>query len=114
GENGKGILTKSLSGACQRGAALMLPDGGLQVRESAPDGRVKKALHSAHDTQHARPRDQPLPSAAQGQSGSLAALGRGGVRSRQASRQADPSLDRLRRVSLVPRDGGGELRQPGN
>src|SRR5512146_2974440 len=89
-----------------RRAAQPRVDGRPRALRIGPDGRVKKALHLAHDTQHARPRDQPLPAAAQGQSGSLAALGRGGFRSREEGRQADPPLDRLRRLPLVPCDGG--------
>ena len=60
--------------------------------------------------QPARPGNQPLPAPAQGQPGRLAALGTGGLGQAARGGQADPALDRLLGLPLVPRDGARVLR----
>src|SRR5206468_5822064 len=55
--------------------------------------------------QPARPGNQPLSPAARRQSRAVVSLGRGGAFARSRERQADPPLDRLFRLSLVPRNG---------
>ena len=62
----------------------------------------------------ARGRDQPLPPPARRQPGALAALGREGARRRTRPGPADPALDRLRRLPLVPRDGARVVRGRGD
>ena len=64
--------------------------------------------------QRARPRDLAVPAPARGEPGRLAAVGPGGARPRARARHADPRLDRLLRLPLVPRDGARELRGPGD
>ena len=59
----------------------------------------------------ARGRDQPLPAPARRQPGRLVPVGRGGARARPRRGQADPALDRLRRLPLVPRDGARVVRE---
>ena len=65
-------------------------------------------------SQPPRPRDQPLPAAARRQPGRLVSLGRGGAGARQRGGPADPPLDRLLGLPLVPRDGARVLREPGD
>ena len=60
----------------------------------------------------ARLRDLPLPAPARGEPGRLVSVGRGGARARSQRVQADPRLDRLLRLPLVPRDGARVLRGP--
>ena len=55
-------------------------------------------------------RDQPLPAPARRQPGRLVPVGRGGARPRARRGPADPALDRLRRLPLVPRDGARVVR----
>ena len=57
--------------------------------------------------------DEPVPAPARGQSGRLVRVGRRGVRAGARRGQADPALDRLRRVPLVPRHGARVVRGPG-
>ena len=54
----------------------------------------------------------PVPPPAQGQPRRLVPVGRRGARPRPRGGQADPRLDRLRRLPLVPRDGARVLRGP--
>ena len=64
--------------------------------------------------QPARRRDQPVPPAARAQSRRLVSLGRRGVRPRPRGGQADPPLDRLLGLSLVPRHGARVVRERGH
>src|ERR1700694_2205690 len=62
---------------------------------------------------HAQPprqRNQPLPPPARRESGGLVSVGIRGARKGKERGQADPSQHRLRRVSLVPRDGARIVR----
>src|SRR5215203_3369545 len=45
-----------------------------------------------------------------GEPGRLVSVGRGGARPRARGAEADPGLDRLRRLPLVPRDGARVVR----
>ena len=54
--------------------------------------------------------DQPVPAPARRQPGRLVPLGRRGADPRAGGGPADPALDRLRRLPLVPRDGARVLR----
>src|SRR3546814_15413456 len=54
---------------------------------------------------------QPLPASARRQPGALATLGRGGAGAGARTRPADPAVDRLFGVPLVPCDGARELRR---
>ena len=51
------------------------------------------------------PRDQPVPAAARPQPRGLVSVGRGGAGAGARPRPADPAVDRLLRVPLVPRHG---------
>src|SRR3954451_20209647 len=59
-----------------------------------------------------RERDEPVPPPARFESRRLVPVGRRGARSRAGGGPADPALDRLRRVPLVPRDGARVVREP--
>src|SRR5215217_3607671 len=59
-----------------------------------------------------RERDEPVPPAARRESGRLASVARGGATAGARGGQADPALDRLCRLSLVPRDGARVVRGP--
>ena len=56
-------------------------------------------------------RDEPVPPPARGQPGRLVPVGRGGVREGARRGQADPALDRLLGLPLVPRDGARVVRE---
>ena len=71
-------------------------------RNRCPDNHARQ---EPHGPQPPRRGDQPLSAPAQGQPGALAALGRGGAGRRQGAGQADPAVDRLCRLPLVPCDG---------
>src|SRR5688572_18221453 len=60
--------------------------------------------------EQARKRNQSLSAAAQGQPGRLVPLGSGGARARPPRGSPDPAEHRLRRLSLVPRDGARVVR----
>ena len=62
----------------------------------------------------AAPRDLALSAAARRQPRALAPLGAGGAGRGASGKQADPALDRLRRLPLVPRHGARILRGPGD
>src|SRR6516162_4534303 len=57
-----------------------------------------------------RPRDQSLSAAAPAQSGGLVGVGPGRPQRGEAEQQADPAVDRLCGLSLVPCHGAGKLR----
>ena len=59
-------------------------------------------------------RDVPLPPPAQGQPRGLVSVGRGSACSRPRGGPADPPLDRLLRLPLVPRDGARVVRGRGD
>ena len=61
-----------------------------------------------------QPRDEPVPAAARREPGRLVPVGRGGARAGARARPADPALDRLLGLPLVPRDGARELRGRGD
>ena len=58
-----------------------------------------------------RRRDQPVPAPARRQPRRLVPVGRRGAGARPRRGQADPALDRLRRLPLVPRDGARVVRE---
>ena len=64
--------------------------------------------------QSSRPGEVALSVTAQAQPGRLVAMGAGGVGGSQALESADHAVDRLRRLSLVPRDGAREFRGRGD
>ncbi len=66
------------------------------------------------DGESACSRDLAVPAPAQGQPGGLVPLGRGGACARTRGAAADPALDRLLGLPLVPRDGARVVRGPGD
>ena len=74
-----------------------------------PAGVVSSQVHD----EPTRGCDEPLPAAARRQPGRLAPVGRGSARARQTREQADPAVDRILGLPLVPRDGARVLRGPG-
>ena len=73
--------------------------------------RSRNCATLRHERKPPRPRDQPLPPAAQGQPRALVGVGPRGAGRGQARQQADPALRRLCRLPLVPRHGARELRE---
>ena len=72
---------------------------------------MPRAMSRVH--RHAEPprrRNEPVPDPARRQSRRLASLGRRGAGARAPRRQADPAVDRLLGMSLVPRDGARVVR----
>ena len=59
-------------------------------------------------------RDEPVPAPARHEPRGLVPLGRGGARTRPHAGQADPAVDRVRGLPLVPRDGARVVRGPGD
>ena len=99
----------------------------LPASPSARGGRVLKsrarcpwpprARHWRHDDGAREPtghRDQPVPPPTRAQPRRLVPLGTRGDRARDRRGPADPDLDRLRRVPLVPRDGARVVRGSGD
>ncbi len=90
----------------------------LDVAEDERDGAAREGSHApsmqsawqARGCEQARPGDQPLPAPARRQPRRLVPLGRGGALPRPRRRPADPALDRLRRLPLVPCDGARVVR----
>ena len=78
-----------------------------KIRRAAPARVASEAMpnHLADET-------SPVPPPAQGQPGRLVPVGRGGARARARRGPADPALDRLLRLPLVPRDGARVVRGP--
>ena len=80
-------------------------------RVPSADGRTGRRP-SPHE--QARGRDEPLPAPACAQPRGLDAVGTRCVGSSQAARPADLPVDRVRRLSLVPRDGARVVRGRGD
>ena len=80
-------------------------------RVPSADGRTGRGP-SPHE--QARGRDEPVPAPACAQPRRLDALGTRRAGASQAARPADLPLDRLRRLSLVPRDGARVVRGRGD
>src|SRR5215207_11402490 len=94
-------LFKALARACARVSRTTISArASLRVRVS----------RTIHVFQSPGRRDLALPPPARGEPGRLVSVGRGGARPRARGAEADPGLDRLRRLPLVPRDGARVVR----
>ena len=78
---------------------------------TVPPGRVTALPYKGEPS---RDRDEPVPPPARAEPGRLVPVGRRGARPRARGGQADPALDRLRRLPLVPRDGARVVRGRAN
>ena len=90
-------------------AGLLGRDLEGQLYRAAP-GRREPRHASTVPREPARARDVSVPAPARGESRRLVPLGRRGARRRPRPRRADPALDRLRGLPLVPRDGARVVR----
>ena len=89
--------------------ALSQTDGSDSTLTYARRSRVQQGGGDCRCRTGSR-QHEPVPAAAQGQSGRLVGVGRRGLRRGAAPRRPGPAQRRLRRLPLVPRDGARVLR----